>query len=214
MGGQDDDLLTELFSSKVRSAVLRHLLPRPHLGFSLTDLTRLLDIPISSLQHECYKLERIGVLIARRAGNARLYRPDPSCPVLAPLTALVVAAIGMEPALRAAVESVPGLDAAFLAGSIPPTTGRRAPSGSAPGPVRLVLTGEVPLEALDAALERVASAMAIPASGIELAFFRPDDWRARLLEGNRYVAELLAGPRLHLHGGAVDTATSPMTSES
>ncbi|MEA2530443.1 MAG: hypothetical protein QOG89_2087, partial [Thermomicrobiales bacterium] len=87
-------MLTELFSSKVRAAVLGQMLTRPHLRYSLTDLSRLLDIPISSLQHECYKLERIGVLLARRDGNARRYRVDQTCSVLRELTALVVAALG------------------------------------------------------------------------------------------------------------------------
>src|SRR5687768_18112538 len=33
--------------------------------------------PVSSLQHECYKLTRLGLLRDERVGNARLYRPDP-----------------------------------------------------------------------------------------------------------------------------------------
>jgi hypothetical protein len=45
--------LAELFSSKVRASVLALMLPRPHLAFSLTDLSRRLDIPVSSAQHEC-----------------------------------------------------------------------------------------------------------------------------------------------------------------
>src|SRR5215213_9148897 len=88
------DLLEELFSSRVRAAVLCQILPRPHLGFSLTEFSRVLGLPISSLQHECYKLERLGVLAGRREGNARRYRVDPTCPLHAPLTALVLAALG------------------------------------------------------------------------------------------------------------------------
>jgi DNA-binding IclR family transcriptional regulator len=72
------DPLAELFSSRVRSAVLTLVLPRPHLGFSLTDLSRRLGLPVSSLQHECYKLTRLGLLRDERVGNARLYRPDPT----------------------------------------------------------------------------------------------------------------------------------------
>jgi len=57
-----NELLSELFSSKVRAAVLGHVLPRPQVALSLTEFSRLLDLPISSLQHECYKLERIGII--------------------------------------------------------------------------------------------------------------------------------------------------------
>jgi DNA-binding IclR family transcriptional regulator len=79
--------LVELFSSRVRAAVLALVLPRPHLGFSLTDLSRRLGLPVSSVQHECYKLTRLGLLRDERVGNARLYRPDPTWPLLEPLTA-------------------------------------------------------------------------------------------------------------------------------
>lgn len=188
------EVLAELFSSKLRAAVLGHLLARPHLGFSLTDLSRVLDLPISSLQHECYKLVRIGVLRDRRAGNARLYRPDPRCPLLPPLTALVLSALGPEAALTAAMEGVPGLELALVSGALPP-------SGNA-DPLHLVLVGELPIEAVDGALARAVAALAAPRDGhpIELAYFRTADWRARRAEGNHFLAHLLAGSVLPLVG--------------
>ena len=189
------DPLAELFASKVRAAVLGHLLPRPHLGFSLTDLSRLLDLPVSSLQHECYKLTRIGVLRDARAGNARLYRPNPRCPLLPPLTSLVAAALGPEAVLPAAVEGVPNLELAFLAGRLPPDP-------AATQPPHLVLVGELPLEEVDAALARVAVVLdpLLRAGTVELAYFRPADWRARRAAGNPYLVGLLAGPLLPLLG--------------
>lgn len=181
--------LAELFASKVRAAVLGHLLPRPHLGFSLTDLSRLLGLPISSLQHECYKLARIGILRDSRAGNARLYRPDPRSSLLPPLTALVVAAIGHHVALPAALEGIPDLDLAFLAGALPADP-------TAVDPPHLVLVGDLTLEQVDGAFAR-----AVIASGsgpLELAYFRSADWHARRATGSAYVADLLTSPRLDL----------------
>ncbi len=194
--------LAELLSSKVRAAVLAHLLPRPHLGFGLTELSRRLDLPISSLQHECYKLTRIGVLRDERAGNARRYRPNPASPLVQPLTALVVAAIGREAALAATVEGVRRLAYAAVAGPLPPMVDGTVPT-------RLVLVGELPLEEADATLARVAAVLAVPADRIELAFFRPSDWDARRADGNRYVADLLAGPLLPLFGHRGPRGSAP-----
>lgn len=180
------DLLAELFASKVRAAVLSYLLPRPHLGLSLTDLARRLDLPISSLQHECYKLERLGVLRGRRDGNARRYRVDPTCPVHAPLTALVLAALGPLPALAAALDGVSGLEVAFL-------TGVDAAATALPGTTpRLVLIGDVPLEALDAAVARVEVALGAAPGTVALVYFRTTDWRERLARGDRYALDLRA----------------------
>jgi DNA-binding transcriptional ArsR family regulator len=193
------EILAELFSSKVRAAVLGHMLPRAHLGFSLTELSRVLDLPISSLQHECYKLERVGVIRGKREGNSRRYRVNPDCEVLRELTALVVKGIGQDQALRAALEDIAGLEAAFLARNLPldPLTDLEPTSL---GPIPLVLIGEVSLEAIDAAQARVAAVLGLPTNRIESVFYLPNDWRTRLDQQSQYAVWLISGPRANLLG--------------
>jgi len=186
-------LLQEIFSSRMRAAVLRQMLPRPHLRYSLTELSRLLGLPISSLQHECYKLERIALLKGRREGNTRRYEVARDFILYRPLTRLVTAAIGPEAALQAGLEAVSGLETAFLAGDIPPE-----PGGA---PARLVLIGDVPLEEIDAIQERATLAVNAACEEIETVFYRPDDWQARLDQGSAYATSLLNGPRIDLIGG-------------
>src|SRR5215207_10009350 len=143
------DPLAELFSSRVRSAVLTLVLPRPHLGFSLTDLSRRLGLPVSSLQHECYKLTRLGLLRDERVGNARLYRPDPGWPLLEPLTALTVRAMPLEEALRGAVEGVAGIEGAWVSGDL----------GSPVAPVYVVVLGSLGVDDLDGLFDRCRVAL-------------------------------------------------------
>lgn len=184
-------LLQEIFSSRLRAAVLSQMLPRPHLRFSLTDLSRLLGLPISSLQHECYKLERLGVIESRRLGNTRRYRVVTESPFYAPLARLVAAAIGTEATLRAGLETVTGLDAAFLAGD---------PANHAHGPTRLVLIGDVPLEEIDAIQERAIIAVNGSSDSVETVFYRQEDWQERIDQKSAYVMSLLNGPLLELVG--------------
>jgi len=187
-----DPLLQELFSSRMRAHVLSQMLPRPHLRFSLTDLSRLLGQPISSLQHECYKLERLGLLRGKREGNTRRYEVVSTFPLLRPLTTLVTTAIGPAVALRAALEDVPGLDFAFFAGSLPLTSSTK--------PARVVLVGDVPLEEIDAVQARSALALDLPSDLVETAFYRRDDWRERLKQQSAYAVGLMNGPRVDLWG--------------
>jgi DNA-binding transcriptional ArsR family regulator len=184
------ELLAELFSSKVRAAVLALLLPRPHLGFSLTELSKRLGLPVSSLQHECYKLTRLGLLRDERVGNARLYRPDPAFPLLKPLTALTLSALPLPVALHGAAERVPGLRCAWVAGDLD------APRGS----VFLVVVGELDLEAIDGLFERarVALARSVAPPRLELAYYRPADWEARLAAGDAFAMSLEADRRIDL----------------
>jgi hypothetical protein len=181
--------LAELFSSRVRAAVLAVLLPRPHLGFSLTDLSRRLDLPVSSVQHECYKLTRLGVLRDERAGNARLYRPNGDWSLIEPLTALTVRALPLPEALRAAVERVSGIEAAWLTG------------GDAGGePMYLVLVGHVEIDDIDGVFDRARIALEPVAgdSGVELAYFRQRDWSARVSSGDAFAHALLARRRIDI----------------
>ncbi len=179
------------------------MLPRAHIGFSLTELSRILDLPISSLQHECYKLERVGVIKGRREGNSRRYRVNASCEVLRELTALVVKGIGQQEALSAALEDIPGLEAAFLARVLPLDSQSDTDQASA-GPIPLVLIGEVSLEAIDAAQERVASILGLPMNRIEAVFYLPSDWRNRLDQQSQYAVWLISGPRSNLLGDPLE----------
>ncbi len=193
--------LAELFSSRVRAAVLALVLPRPHLRFSLTDLSRRLGLPVSSLQHECYKLSRLGLLRDERVGNARLYRPDPAWPLLEPLTALTVRAMPLEEALRGAAEGVPGIDGAWVGGDL----------SSPLAPVYVVVLGSLSVEELDGVFDRCRVALG-PIAGadrIELAYFRPTDWKRRLNSGDPFAAALLAGRRIDLCAVAPEDRQHP-----
>lgn len=182
------DLLVELFSSRIRAAVLGHLLPRPHLGLSLTDLARRLDLPISSLQHECYKLTRLGVLRDQRAGASRLYRPAPAWPLLPSLTSLVGGAIGPAAAVTGAIDGVSGLTEVLVAGELPPVGDTDL--------VYLILVGNLSIEDVDAIFARVSVLLAavVEPRRLELAFFRPDDWNARLARPADFWSHVMAGP--------------------
>jgi hypothetical protein len=195
---ESSGLLQEIFSSRMRAAVLGQMLPRPHLRYSLTELSRLLGQPISSLQHECYKLERIGVLLGRREGNTRRYGVVRDFVLFRPLTQLVTAALGPETALRAALDGVAGLDAAFFSGTIPTEA-----NGT---PARLVLIGDVQLEEIDAIQDRATLAVNAACEEIETVFYRQDDWQERLTQGSAYATSLLNGPRIDLIGNPAPRA--------
>jgi hypothetical protein len=188
--------LAELFSSRVRAAVLALVLPRPHLRFSLTDLSRRLGLPVSSLQHECYKLARLGLLRDERVGSARLYRPDPAWSLLEPLTALTVRAMPVDEALRGAVEGVAGIEGAWVTGDL------RASSGA----VYVVVLGRLGVQELDGLFDRcrVALAPIVGASRVELAYFRSADWEERMTRGDPFAIALREGHRIDLCESALE----------
>lgn len=183
--------LTELFSSRVRALLLAFLVSRLGQGYSLTELSRALDAPISSLQHECYKLERLGLLQGRKEGASRRYRlarDARSDPVIH----LVETTLGQPIRLRDALDGLASLDGALLVGDL------MSPSVSP----QLILIGELDLEHVQITQERVAAVLAIPRDRLAIAFFRHEEWQTYRATGHPHVERLRDQPVLLIVGPA------------
>lgn len=172
------DVLAALLSSRVRATVLAFLVARDDARFSLTELARQLDLPISSVQHECYKMERLNVLKGRREGVSRRYWLDRDTPYVRALIELVIAVVGRERLLGYALADFAGLHGALLA----TTTVNPA--------LVLILIGELGLEELEAAQERAAAILDVSVAAVELAFFRPAEWQEHRAHNHPLVARL------------------------
>jgi hypothetical protein len=176
--------LAGLLSSQVRAGVLARAVTHPDERFSLTEMARVLDLAISSVQHECYKLHEMGLFTVRRDGASRRYTQQIDDPVVQALRNLVVATLGVPETVERALAGLPGLAAATLLGAVPP----------APEATALVLIGDLSLETVELAQRRVAWLLGAPAEALEIAFFRPADWLARRDAGHPLVRRLLDLP--------------------
>jgi DNA-binding transcriptional ArsR family regulator len=178
------DRLAGLLSSQVRAGVLARALTHPDERFSLTEMARTLGLAISSVQHECYKLQELGLFTVRRDGASRRYTLLVDDPVARALRDLVVATLGLPGAVERALADLPGLAAATLLGAVPPRAGQTA----------LVLIGDLSLETVELGQRRVAWLLDAPEEAVEIAFFRPADWLARRDAGHPLVRRLLDLP--------------------
>ncbi len=176
--------LAALLSSQVRARVLAHVITHPDARFSLTELGRTLGLAVSSVQHECYKLEALGVLRSQREGSSRRYALQLDTSVVRSLTRLVLATLGVPSTVEMALRDLPGLDAATLLGVIPARAGGTA----------LVLIGDLSLETVELAQHRIAWLLDVVDDAIEIAFFRPEEWLQRRDAGHPLVRRLLDLP--------------------
>lgn len=170
------ELLAELLSSKVRAAVLGFMVAREESRFSLTELSRSLDLSISSVQHECYKLERLGVLKGRREGASRRYWLDRDTPFVPVLMWLVLNVVGREQLLRYSLTDIEGLDGAVLS---------TATAGSA-----VTLIGDVGLEAFATVQERVSKILEVEPAAVDVAFYSSASWQEHLATGDAAVERI------------------------
>lgn len=177
-------MLSGLLSSQVRAHVLVFAITHPDERFSLTEFGRGLGLAVSSVQHECYKLEEMGVFQAKREGVSRRYALQRQTALVQALRSLVVTTVGIPAAVKEALHDLPGLSAATLLGRVPVAAGDTA----------LVLIGDLSLETVEQAHQRIAWLIDGSPDDIEIAFFRPADWLARRDAGHPLVRRLLDLP--------------------
>ena len=178
------DTLGELFSSRIRASVLAYLVAREEARFSLTELSRALNLSVSSVQHECYKLERLGVLKGRREGASRRYWLDRDQPFVPVLMWLVVTVIGPHQVLGLALQDIDGLQGAVVS-----THG-------------VTLVGDVGLDQLSVVQERARKILDTP--DLNVAFYDPATWQIYATEHHTTVRDLQNGaPEVLLDTGNV-----------
>ena len=88
--------LLPIFRSQHQAALLAWLLLHPEHEYTLTELAKRLDVPLTTLQREAQRLVGAGILQDRTLGRARLLRANLSNRAAAPLTQLLEVTFGPE----------------------------------------------------------------------------------------------------------------------
>lgn len=83
-----------IFRSQHQASLLAWLLLHPQQEYTLTDLARRLDVPLTTLQREAHRLVQAGLLRDRSVGRARLLQANTDNRAAAPLTQLLELTFG------------------------------------------------------------------------------------------------------------------------
>jgi predicted nucleotidyltransferase len=108
--------LMPIFRSQHQALLLAWLLLHPSNEYTLTDLARRLDVPLSTVQREADRLVAGGLLRDRTIGRARLLQANPDNRATAPLTQLLELSFGPQPVI-AQEFTVPGVERVLIFGS-------------------------------------------------------------------------------------------------
>ena len=88
--------LMPIFRSQHQAALLAWLLLHPEHEYTLTELAKRLEVPLTTLQREAQRLVVAGLLQDRTLGRARLLRANLNNRAAAPLTQLLEVTFGPE----------------------------------------------------------------------------------------------------------------------
>ena len=175
-----------LFFPHARQRVLATLLLHPKKEWYLSELARLLKSAPAHLHRELALLAAAGVLRRRVEGRQVYYSPDPDCPYLPELTALVRKTMGVHIVLAKVLRPLHSkIRCAFIYGSL--AKGEEK-SGS---DVDLLVVGDVRLSDLVPALTRSEHELGRP---VNATVYPQKELVQKLREGNHFVRAVLADP--------------------
>src|SRR5438105_13462797 len=184
-------VLEGLLGSKSRARLLTIFVTHPPDEFYAQRLTTMTGLAESSVRYELSRLERLGLLLARKAGREKYYRINDRHPLFPELKQMVYKTAGLGEILRQAIGGVSGVDAAFIYGSVA-KGGERATSD-----IDLFVLGKPEQPRLAAALHEAEGRLG---REINLATMGPDEWRRRRDAHERFIDELLRSQKIFLVG--------------
>ena len=175
--------------SAARRAILTRFFSRPGVVRHVRELSRELGFSATIVGRELQRLERAGVLRSDQVGGTRRYEVDAGSPIAAEVRSLVQKTIGIEARLAQALRDVPGVEEAFLFGSYARGQER------ATSDLDLFVVGSVDQEVLSERLAEVERALG---RDVNVVSYEPDELDRLRSEGDRFVTDVLAGPRIAL----------------
>lgn len=183
--------LEELLTSRVRVAVLRTLLLGGTHDFYERELARGESIPIGAMRRELRHLVRMGLVLTRRTKARRFYRADPRHGLYADLRQLFLKATLLEGTLRRINSVAENIHVAFVFGSCAKF------EDDAESDVDLAVVGSTTtmelMQVIDTDDPRLGH-------HVNTMVFPEEELRRRYRAGERFVRELVDGPKLFIVG--------------
>jgi len=176
---------------KARAEVLRLLFADAGKEAHVRDLARLAGLTPAAMQKELSYLQELGLVVGERDGNRLYYRAEATHPLFPELRGLAMKTSGIVPELRKALEKVPGVDLAFVFGSV-------AAGAAKPGSdVDVMLIGTAGLRKVTPALRGVSELLG---REINPHCLTVDEWRLKRSKKDAFVNRILSEPKLWLKG--------------
>lgn len=189
-------MLAAFLLGQLRSQVLSTILLQPDQTWHVREIARHLNALPGSVNRELLRLADVGILVRHNIGNQAHYRPNPACPILDELSAILRKTAGLTSELAAALQPLSArIESACIFGSV----ARGEETGFSD--VDLLVLGEVQFDDVVELLYPVQQTLR---RDINPVVYRPADFLARLIGGNAWAHEVVCNPKLFVIGADDD----------
>lgn len=185
--------LLPIFRSQAQGEILALLLLHPDQEFSLTELSRRVNAPLTSIHREVERLAEATLVAERQLGRNRMVRANPAHPSWEPLTRLLELSFGPQHVVAEEFADIRGARQVVIFGS---WAARHAgQTGAAPHDVDVLVVGEGVARAdVYEAADRAQGRLGLP---VNPTIRTPAQWAD---PGDPLSAQIRSSPRLTVLG--------------
>jgi predicted nucleotidyltransferase len=183
--------------TKTQQRVLRVLFGQPERSFYASELIREAGTGSGAAQRELARLERSGIIVARRIGNQKHYQANADSPLFSELRNIVLKTVGLAEPLRDGLKPLSSaIRAAFVYGSVAKATDQAASDIDL-----MIISDSLTYGEIFGALERVTCAVG---RKVNPTVYTATEFSKRAGTENAFVTRVLEQPKLWVIGSEDD----------
>lgn len=182
--------LVDIVSSKRKAEILRLLFGVEAREVHLRELARQSHLAVRTIQQELARLEKVGLVNARRDGNRVYYRANRNNPAYTDIRNLVLKTAGLANVFRRALRQ-PDVQVAFVFGSV------AAETAGPESDIDLMVIGGIGLRRVAGVLSGMAAKLG---REINPHVLTAQEFGKRKRTGDHFISSVLATPRLFIVG--------------
>ena len=189
--------LADALFTKTQQRVLRVLFGQPERSFYASELIREARTGSGAAQRELARLERSGIIVARRIRNQKHYQAHAGSPLFSELRNIVLKTVGLAEPLRDALKPLSkAIRAAFVYGSVAKATDQAASDIDL-----MIISDSLTYGEVFGALERVTRAVG---RKVNPTVYTVAEFSKRARTENAFVTRVLEQPKLWVIGSEDD----------
>jgi len=188
-------MLERLFTSRIRVRLLTLFLIHPAEIFYIRQIARLTGETYNNVRQELQNLADLGLIRSERRANATYYQANVEHFLFPELKRIILKTEAVGDRLREALSALGDVRVAFLYGST--AKGTEVASSD----IDLMVIGEVDLDALDDAIDRIEEELD---RTVNYTLFGVAEWQERVSQRQSFVTDVLTHEKVFLIGDESD----------
>ncbi len=186
--------LAGILSSRVRAEIFRLLFGLNEKELHMREMERQAALSLGTIRQDLQKLVKLDLVKARRDGNRLYYGANTDHPLFPEIRNLVLKTAGLVEVIKSALDRE-GIEVAFIFGSLARSKER------AESDVDLMVIGTIGLRSLSSRLAGVSEQIGREINPHALS---SEEFRRRKQNGNHFLSNVLASPKLFIIGSEND----------